>query len=102
MSWLGWVLIPLGGAVAFFIFTYFIGNPKFWRLVKEHPDEAYGLFLLSGCLVDKKPEKGTRSEYTGPFMFCTSDGTTHIVYIPADKIDRIQGQITDAITATDG
>jgi hypothetical protein len=65
MSWLGWVLIALGGAVAFFIFTYFIGNPKFWRLVKDHPDEAYGLFLLSGCLVNKKPDKGTRSGYTG-------------------------------------
>ena len=39
-SWLGWILIALGGAVAFFIFTYFIGNPKFWRLVEGRPDEA--------------------------------------------------------------
>jgi hypothetical protein len=54
-------LIVLGGSVAFFVFTYFIGNPKFWRMVKDHPDQAYGLFLLSGCLVDKKPEKGARS-----------------------------------------
>ena len=35
-------------------------------------------------------------------MFCTSDGNTHTVYIPADKNDHIQKQITDAITATDG
>lgn len=98
MSWLWWILVAFGAAIAFFTFTYFIGNPNFWRLVKDHPDEAYGLFLLSECLVDKKPPEGTCSEYTGPFMFRTSDGATHVVYIPADKIDHIQKRITDAIT----
>jgi hypothetical protein len=102
MSWVGWILFAVGAVIVWFTITYFMGNLKFWRLVKDYPDEAYGLFLLSGCLVDEKPHSGTRSKYTGPFRFLTSNGMTHVVYIPAEQIDAIQKRITEAITATDG
>jgi hypothetical protein len=101
MGWLEWILVVLGGLVGFLIFNYFMGNPKFWRLVKDNPDAAYGLFLLSGCLVDRKPERGMGGKYTGPFRFLTSDGNTHVVYIQADELDDIQKKIAHAITSND-
>ncbi|MFZ2156779.1 MAG: hypothetical protein WAV72_11740 [Bradyrhizobium sp.] len=98
MSWIDWILLAAGAVIVWFTVTYFMGNPGFWKLVAKKPDEAYGLFLLSGCLVDEDPLPNARSKYAGPFRFMTSDGGIHVVYIPADQIIDIQKRVAAAIT----
>jgi hypothetical protein len=71
-----WIYIGLGAfaIILIVLLPYFIGSPRFWRLVQGHPDEALELFRAdNNWLVDSPPPKELRSEVVGPFRIKTSD-----------------------------
>jgi hypothetical protein len=82
---------------------YFLGNPKFWRLVGRNPDLALPLFSIeSGCIVDGVPPAERKKNYVGPFRFMTSDGVMHVVYILRADIAAIQARVSKPLDMAEG
>lgn len=83
--------------------VYFLGNPKFWRLVGRNPDLALSLFSIErGCIVDGIPAPEQKQNYVGPMRFRTTDGVTHKVYILEVDIDAIQARIAKPLHMAEG
>jgi hypothetical protein len=86
--------LVVAGLVAWVVIAYFMGNPKFWRLVGRHSDLALTLFTIErGCIVDKVPPPSQKANYTGPFRIFATDGTTHTVYILHDDLPGLMADL---------
>lgn len=102
MQWWQIGLLVVLGLIVWQTAAYFLGNPRFWRLVGRHPDLALKLFAIErGCILDGRPLVGSEESYVGPFRWVTSDGTKHLLYIKADEIDGIQARVAQVLKAAD-
>jgi hypothetical protein len=95
-----WIYIGLGALaiILMVLLPYFMGSPRFWRLVQRHPDDALELFRNNdNWLVDSSPPKELRSEFVGPFRVNTSYGETHILYGLHKRLAESQAEIQRAL-----
>ena len=103
MDWLTIAMLVGGAIVVWLAISIAMGNLGFWNLVRRNPDLAIEMFRQEdGCYVDRQPEQTERKRYTGPFRLMTSDGASHLIYMPADEVDAIQNRIGQLLKIMDG
>lgn len=103
MDWLTIGLVLGGAIIVWLVISIVMGNLGFWNLARRNPDLTLEMFKQEkGCLVDRQPEQADRKRYTGPFRLMTSDGVSHVVYLPASGIDAIQERISRLLKIIDG
>lgn len=100
-----YVLVILVLLAALWLVSYLFGNPGFWHVAAEHPDEAYEWFshhpewvvVRTGEPEPHFPEG--RSEYAGPFtLFVPSQGGARVkVYGLADRLEASQAAFLESL-----
>jgi hypothetical protein len=93
-----YVLIVLGIVAVLWFVSYLRGNPRFWHVVADYPDEAYEWFTVHSEWVVLRPGQGEPyfpegpSEYAGPFtVYVPKLGGARVkVYGLADRIEASQ------------
>jgi hypothetical protein len=85
------VLIVIISLIALFFLFHFLGKPRFWKLTRRYPIEAYNFFLENDCwfVVDginnSEPPKDKRN-WDGPFS----------LFLPnINKLIQIYGKYPD-------
>ena len=86
MEWIVGIGIAI---VAIFMFAHFSGNPDFWKLTRQHPNEAWRYFKSQPeWHVGYKPEE---IKVTGPFQVLDPNSEELVtVYCNSDKIEKSQ------------
>jgi hypothetical protein len=89
--------------LGYLLLISFRGKPKFWRLVRRHPDLAMRLFAIEAidvtCIIDAE---APTPRYNGPFCVTTGDGVTHEVYIRSNGMRVTQARVARSLYAAEG